>query len=283
MSKNHPLIDSIYRVIKEGVEVTQEQADEFGKSLSDLITARLKEQRSGKRKFTLRMSNIGKGARQLWYDRQYGNEETLEGPTLLKFAMGDIAEALLLFLVSLTGHKLSAQQAEVELNGIKGHIDADIDGVTVDVKSASQYAFKKFADGTLVDNDSFGYIEQIAGYSKARNTPGAFLAIDKSSGHLAYLEFSKEELEIFKVEDRIKYIKEAVESETAPERCYSDEKMGESGNRKLGVVCSYCSHKDRCWSDTNNGLGLRQFIYSTGPVWLTNVAVEPKVYEVSKF
>lgn len=275
---SHPLVDSIYRVVTEGAEVTKEQADEFGKTLSDLITSRLTERED--RTFTLRMSNIGKGARQLWYEKNFPNEkEKFTAPTLIKFIFGEIAEQLLLFLATVGGHSVTHRQAEVALGGIKGHIDADIDGVTVDVKSASPYAFKKFQNGTLTDDDAFGYIEQISGYSKARDTSGAFLAVDKVSGNLAYLPFTKEDLSVFKVEDRIEHLKNAMESEVEPERCYPDEEMGASGNRKLGVNCSYCPFKQRCWRDANGGLGLRQFLYSNGPVWLTNVAVEPKVYE----
>ena len=282
---DHPLVSDIYTAIKGGVEVTAEQAERFGKTLSDLVTDRLKERMEGERKFTLRMSNLGKGARQLWYSKHYGDGEELSGKTLLKFLIGDIHEAVLLFLAEVSGHKVTEHQAEVSLGGIKGHIDADIDGVTVDVKSASPYSFKKFQDGSLVDNDAFGYIEQISGYSKARGTAGAFLASDKVSGELTYLEFPKEDLAVFRIEDRIEYLKTALESEseTEPERCYSDEPDGASGNRKLGVNCSYCSHKFRCWQDANGGLGLRVFNYSTGPRFLTNVAVEPKVYEIPQF
>ena len=226
------------------------------------------------------MSNIGKGARQLWYEKNYPNEkEKFTAPTLIKFIFGEIAEQLLLFLATVGGHSVTHRQAEVALGGVKGHIDADIDGTTVDVKSASSYAFKKFKNGTLVEDDAFGYVEQISGYAKARGTDGAFLAVDKVSGELAYLPFTKEELSVFKVEDRIEYLKTAVESVEAPERCYQDEKMGESGNMKLGVNCSYCNHKKRCWQDSNGGLGLRTFLYSTGPVFLTKVASEPKVRE----
>lgn len=225
------------------------------------------------------MSNVGKGARQLWYDRKYGREEKLEGHTLLKFIVGDITEQVLLFLAEQSGHVVTAHQDEVCLGGIKGHIDADIDGVTVDVKSASPYAFLKFDKGTLPENDSFAYMEQIAGYSKARGTDGAFLAMDKVSGHLAYLAFTEDELDVYKIEDRIEYIKRAVEQETPPERCYEDEPMGASGNRKLSVNCSYCDHKVRCWADANNGIGLRTFLYAGGPVFLTEVKSEPKVYE----
>jgi len=225
------------------------------------------------------MSNIGKGTRQLWYDKNYGNEEKLEGHTLIKFIFGDIIEQLVLFLADQSGHVVTERQAEVSRGGIKGHIDADIDGDTVDVKSASTYSFKKFKDGSLVENDPFGYIEQIAGYSKARDTPGAFLAVDKQNGHLAYLRFTKEELGVFDIDARIEHVKQAVELPEPPERCYNDEEMGASGNRKLGVNCSYCSHKVRCWQDANGGIGLRTFIYSTGPVFLTKVVVEPKVFE----
>lgn len=233
------------------------------------------------RPFTLRMSNIGKGTRQLWYAKHYDSEEKLEGHTLLKFLIGDITECVVLFLSKMAGHSVTHLQDEVSLEGIKGHIDADIDGVTVDVKSASPYAFKKFENGTLVEDDAFGYIEQIASYSKARETDGAFLAMDKVSGKLAYLPFSKEELDKFDVVDRIKYLKEALESPVEPDRCYPDEKMGESGNRKLGVNCSYCEFKKRCWSDSNGGIGLRTFLYSSGPVFLTTVKSEPKVFEKS--
>lgn len=227
------------------------------------------------------MSNIGKGARQLWYDKRYPAGEDFPAHTLVKFMFGDILESLLLFLADVAGHKVTSHQAEVTLNGIKGHIDADIDGVTVDVKSASTHAFRKFSDGTLAENDPFGYIEQISGYAKARDTDGAFLAIDKQNGHIAYLPFSKEELAVFDVETRIDYIKDVVEQETPPERCYPDEEEGKSGNMSLGINCSYCSHKSKCWADANGGLGLRTFLYSTGPKYLTKVVKEPQVKEVS--
>lgn len=234
---------------------------------------------SGPRQFTLRMSNIGKGARQLWYSKHHEPEEKLQGHTLLKFLLGDIVESVVLFLACRTSHSVTSRQAEVAINGIKGHIDADIDGVTVDVKSASPHAFKKFDKGTLVDDDAFGYLEQIAGYSTARDTDGAFLAMDKVSGHLAYLQYPKEELEAYNIPERIEYLKSVLESSTEPERCYPDEKMGESGNRKLGVNCSYCDFKKRCWADSNGGLGLRTFMYASGPVFLTQVKSEPKVFE----
>ena len=64
-----------------------------------------------------------------------------------------------------------------------------------------------------------------------------------------------------------------------PPRCYEDVEDGSSGNRKLCVECSYCAFKVDCWQDVNNGSGLRKFIYSSGPRWLTVVKKEPNVME----
>jgi hypothetical protein len=229
------------------------------------------------------MSNIGKGARQLWYDKRHGRDEVLPPSTIFKFIYGDIIESLLLLLARLSGHSVTDRQAEVVIDGIKGHIDADIDGVTVDVKSASTYSFKnKFQNGKLAEDDAFGYIEQLAGYSQARDTDGAFLAADKQNGHIAYLPFSKDDLKAaVNVQERITYLKDAVESEVEPDRCYDDKEDGKSGNRVLGINCSYCSHKFRCWSDANGGIGLRTFAYSDGPKFFTKVAREPQVREIT--
>ena len=279
--RSSTVVEDIYRVVSEGCEVTKEQADEFGHTLSNLIAQRLRDRTTGAREFTLRMSNIGKGARQLWYEKRDGSDEELSPNTLVKFMFGDIIEALVLFLARMGGHSVTEQQAEVDVKGIKGHIDSDIDGVTVDVKSASTHSFRKFADGSLIENDPFGYIEQLAGYCKARGTDGAFLAVDKQNGHITYLPISKEELEVFDIEGRIEYIKSVVESNNEPERCYPDEEDGASGNRKLGINCSYCPFKARCWADSNGGLGLRTFLYANGPRFLTHVAREPNVREVT--
>jgi hypothetical protein len=279
--EDHPLVESIYRVMTEGADLSKDQVEAFGKELSEIIANRINEKRD--RPFTLRMSNLGKGARQLWYERKYGNIEKFEGKTLIKFLIGDITEHLLLFLAEVGGNDVTDRQMEVAVDGVKGHIDADINGVTVDAKSASSYAFRKFQDGTLADDDSFGYIEQLSGYCIARDTDGAFLAMDKVTGELCVYPISREQAGQIDLHGRIAYLKEAVHSENIPERCYPDEAEGASGNRKLGVNCSYCQFKDKCWADANGGVGLRKFLYSRGPVWLTHVAKEPKVYESVQF
>ena len=79
---------------------------------------------------------------------------------------------------------------------------------------------------------------------------------------------------------RIKHLRQALKDKNnPPPRCYDEEPDGTSGNMKLSVGCSYCAYKNDCWSDANDGQGLRKFIYSKGPRWLTKVVNEPNVSE----
>lgn len=275
----HTLIEDIYRVLKEGVELSDAQADEFGKRMGKLIQSRLskKEERKG----TLRLSNLGKKDRQLWYEVHDYPKEEFTGSTFLKFLYGDIIEELVLFLAEVAGHGVEGRQGQVNVDGIIGHRDAIIDGLLVDVKSTSSYSFKKFKDGTLKDDDPFGYLTQLSGYiadPEYDRDHGAFLAVDKQNGTLALLHVPDSELP--DVAGRVAHLKEVVKQEDPPPRCFEPEPMGKSGNMKLSTGCSYCPFKVTCWSDANDGQGLRKFIYSTGPVWLTHVVDPPKVMEI---
>jgi hypothetical protein len=86
------------------------------------------------------------------------------------------------------------------------------------------------------------------------------------------------EIDMIDVPKRIAQMKEEV-AKPAPTRCFEGIPDGKSGNMKLGVNCSYCAFKAPCWADANDGEGLRLFIYSTGPRWLTEVEREPDVPE----
>jgi hypothetical protein len=226
------------------------------------------------------MSNLGKPDRQLWYELKSDlPKEQFNGATLRKFLFGDLWESLLLWLAEEAGHKVELKQGEVEVDGVIGHIDAVVDDVVVDVKSASSFSFKKFKDGSLQDNDPFGYYDQLGGYTHALGRDGAWLAIDKQTGALALLEVPRDDLQALDTPGRVQHMKAVLASEEPPERCYEPIPEGKSGNLKLPTGCSYCAFKDSCWSDANNGIGLRKFFYSNGPVWLTHVEKEPQVRE----
>ena len=58
-------------------------------------------------------------------------------------------------------------------------MDSKIDGEVVDVKTASSYSFKKFEQGTLNEDDPFGYVTQLTGYEEHEKTKrGGFLAVN---------------------------------------------------------------------------------------------------------
>jgi len=84
---------------------------------------------------------------------------------------------------AISGHKVTDQQKEVEVEGVIGHQDSMIDGILVDCKSASTASFQKFKNNNLLEDDPFGYIAQISAYAEANGVDeAAFLAIDKSTG-----------------------------------------------------------------------------------------------------
>lgn len=229
----------------------------------------------------LRMSNIGKPKRQLYFDLKAGEGDiSEEHPSLqIKFLYGHIIEALVLFLVKAAGHKVENQQKEVEVDGIVGHIDCTIDDELVDVKSASQFSFNKFVSGTIPEDDPFGYMAQIAGYEKALGTnEGGNLVMNKVTGELCL--FIPEFMDKPNITQIIKEAKELENLDIPPDFCYPDVAEGKSGNRVVNRKCTFCPHIQECHKESNDGMGLRAFRYSNGIKYFTEVIKEPKVEEI---
>ena len=278
------LVEDIYNLFEPSIvnKISEEDLEkhlkEFTKSVTNNIKIVLNEQPKKQRKLSL--SSIGKPTRQLWYDKHSNLEARPLAPsTRIKFLYGHILEDLLILLSRVAGHTVTEEQKEVEVEGIKGHQDCKIDGILVDCKSASGYAFKKFANNKLADDDPFGYIAQISAYSEGNGVKEAyFLAIDKQHGNIALTRVH--DMEMINAKERVQYLKGALDSKRVPDRCYSDIPEGVSGNRKLAIGCVFCAHKRECWSDANQGKGLRAFNYEKGPTYFTNIAKEPRVEEI---
>lgn len=232
-------------------------------------------------------SDLGKRCdRQHWYnfnEPEYG--EKLEGHTKFKFLYGNILEESVLWLAQEAGHKVEATQSTVELPvgdwTVRGRIDAIIDGVLVDVKSTSSYGFKNYKDGIDATNDTFGYLWQLGFYhgfydtEVEREPVVGFVWIDKQNGHIAYTEAEVPSSEA--IVQRAREIIDAVRGEEQDaKRAFSPEPFGKSGNQKLPTSCSYCAFKARCWRDSNNGHGLKGYLYSNGPVFLTDITRPPR-------
>jgi hypothetical protein len=277
------LVQDIYEVIEvlnedEAIDIPEDMYEQFGRDMEDALrhwATPIDRPKNG-----LRMSNIGRPLRRLWYDLNTEQEkEQIDAPTFIKFLYGHLLEVLLLFFVRLAGHVVESEQKEVTVSGIKGHMDSVIDGEVIDVKTASGYAFKKFKDGTLAQNDSFGYLSQLAGYEKAEKTNnGGFLVMNKETGELTV--FIPDDLEKPNITHRIKEVKQAMNRKTPPEYCYPPIPDGVSGNMKLPRDCTWCPHKFECHKDANDGQGLRTFNYAKGRVYLTQVEKLPNVQEL---
>jgi hypothetical protein len=276
MKQIETLVPDIEKLFLEPHKFDEKNVKEFGQLLATIIASRVNPPERGKP--SLRMSNIGTQCdRKLWMSvNKSDSGEGLPFEARMKFLFGDILEALLLFFAVEAGHSVTGAQDELEVEGVIGHRDAVIDGVTVDCKSASTYSFKKFANHLQSDDDSFGYLHQLNSYLQAGlNDPfvldkerAAFLVVDKTLGHVCLDVHKKTKLDMVGFINRKKKV---VSQDVMPHRGYADEPEGKSGNRKLGMECSYCPFKQSCWPD------LRTFYYARGPVHLTKVVREPKV------
>jgi hypothetical protein len=282
MKSTETLVEDIYNLMKtkqtpEGVDLEVE-IEKFGELCKDLMRGEFnREPREPRR---LRLSAIGKPDKQLWQAYHAEEQEVFEGPTLIKFMYGHLIEEMLLFFTRASGHIVTDEQHETQVEGVKGHIDCRIDGVLLDVKSASSFGMKKFKEGTLCFDDPFGYVDQIKAYAhEQQDEVFGWLAMDKTTGNLALLEYDmnnpmsdehKEALD-YDISERVRYVKELVAGPEPIELCHQPIPEGKSGNMKLPTGCSYCRFKHNCHPN------LQTYYYASGPKYLTTVAKEPRV------
>ena len=276
------LVSDIEDVIKGKGGWTKSVNEYFMSTIGEAAERRLTPSTEPRVK-SLRMSNIGTPCkRKLWYYLNLPeHEQDLPAHAHLKFFYGDIIEGLLLSLAKAAGHTVEGEQDEIIVDGVVGHRDAVIDGVTVDVKSVSTMGFSKFKKNELRVDDPFGYLKQLTGYVYgAKDDPlvkdkkgGAFLVQDKQHGHI-HLDYYDLEHELELFPSQVVSAKVLSTLKVPPYREWEPVAEGKSGNMKLCAACSYCDYKWECWP------GLRGFAYSNGPIFLTKVVNLPKVPEI---
>ena len=265
------LVEDVYETVTNITDGNEKVPAKLLEELGSKIASTIKNWSTPQHhnKFKLRMSNIGRPARQLYYSQQDTKDIQHEPSTQLKFLYGHIMEDLLIFLVKLSGHQVTDEQKEVKVDKVLGHMDCKIDGEVIDIKTASGFGFKKFS-----------YVSQLAGYERAEGTEnGGFLAMNKESGEIAL--YQPEDLDKPNVNSLINSIEKALVGNSPPEKCYKPLAAGSKGNKKLPMGCVYCNHKFICNKDTNDGEGLRVFKYARGPEYLTTVVSVPKVEEIT--
>jgi hypothetical protein len=235
-------------------------------------------------------SEVGRPcARQVWYKFYTPQDaEPISGAARFKFLYGDLIEELTLELVEAAGYEVTARQERFEVDipdtdwKVSGRNDCIIDGYMVDVKSASKFAFQKYKTQGLNDNtDSFGYRAQLHFYymgglaSGLLNHPEQYLLmVSKELGNIQLVAQDNSYTSDRWIDQAREKAKALDNPNEPPERCFKPVPEGKSGNTKLGVECSYCEFRKKCWPQA------RTFIYSKGPVYLIDVVREPNVMEV---
>ena len=248
------------RVSKEPAKISDKLVEEFGEACKLALQKQFSEKRrSG---FRPRMSNIGRPLCQLQMEAKNVKGEGQPYNVKIRNTFGDMIEALAIFVLKSAGVEIKDEQKNVKykFNGtsLEGRLDVKIDSKVWDIKSASPYSFeKKFgaAGGfeEVVKDDAFGYASQGYLYGASEKIPfGGWIVINKSTG-----EWTVCKTPLVDEEYKVKAIKtakenlEALKNKVPFKRCYEDieetYRTKKTGNRVLGMVCSFCPYKLPCW------------------------------------
>lgn len=286
------MIKNIHTLIKDIYDVVESQEGWLTESNVEGLTGELGRQlvqSSGQKDSgaVLRLSQMGeKCPCQLWHSVHTPSlGEKLPAAARIKYTYGHVIEALVIAMAKAAGHEVTGEQDVLYLDGVKGHRDCVIDGCTVDVKSASSMAYKKFKDGSIKMDDPFGYLAQLDGYTLASaddplvrvKDRGYLLAVDKTLGHMCLYEHR---IRPDFIRQRIADYREIIARPDAPACTCGTVADGKSGNVKLDMRGSYNPYKHACAE--RNGYKLRTFLYASGPVYLTKVVRKPDVPEVDR-
>jgi hypothetical protein len=233
--------------------------------------------------YRVRPSNVGRGVRWHYFMNKHPEmAESFDGRMKLLFQAGHVHEAILLAYIKLSGHKVTHEQETAHLNGVSGSCDCVIDDYLIDIKTTSDYSFKKFSEGEIsLDNDPFGYIAQLSTYKQGLVEAGVEI---KGQGWLAYNKNNSKmalhlipDSDLINATKKIDDIRAAQSGEAMPdELCPGAEPTTEkNGNKLLSYSCEYCPFKDKCWPD------YRVYRYSNKDKFYASVEKEPRVQEVT--
>lgn len=254
----HPAELAIHQYMENAVKGDSTMADATIEQVAtDVADALRKQFGSGQSRgdFTLRMSNVGRPACQLWYEKNKP-EVAVPFPTtfIMNMMIGDIVEAVFKGILKEAGVKYEDSESvklELDNTSINGTYDIVVDGAVDDIKSASDWSYKyKFESfDKLKESDSFGYVGQLAGYAKASGKKaGGWWVVNKATGDFKYVraKWLDVDEEVQKIQDKANQIKDNVF-----ERCF--EPISETfrkkntGNVILNNGCKFCSYRFDCW------------------------------------
>ena len=283
--KEASLISYLVNVLDGKAEMPSYLFDEF----ADLSRKALKKHFTRKKEdFRLRMSNVGKPLCQLQMQAKGVEPEKPSHDFIVRMIIGDMLEALVIVLLKASKIEVKSQHQKVSLGvgdtQIEGEYDIELDDGIYDIKSVSPFSFTtKFnADNgydKIKQSDSFGYISQGHGYGMAANKPfKGWIAINKTTGEIVFTDSKHTDEEKKEVYSKIYNTSVALLDEKPFERCFTDVEevyySKPTGNRTLGIECSYCPYKHDCWDN----LEFRRQLPSKGknPKWTWYTKIDPK-------
>ena len=279
------ILEKVQSFLKEATDdsvvISEELIEEFG----ELCKSALRKQFTDKREksFRARMSNVGKPLCQLQMEKSDTESEGQPYNNKMRNTFGDLIEALAVTIVKASGIKVNSTQKSVSYKfknkKIYGTYDIEIDNKIYDIKSASPYAFEhKFGDDggfkSIVEEDAFGYLSQGYLYSESENKKfGGWIVINKSTGEWLVTETPTED-EQWK-DLAINLAKEnltALDGGKPFRRCFSDIEETfrkiPTGNKVLGIVCSFCPYKFPCWGENKLQYLPQQQSKGKNPKWV---------------
>lgn len=273
------LVPDIYELVKTKGWMTDEVAKEFGQAVARRVQSQFTEQGPAR----LRLSQMGpRCGCALWHSIHNPQAaESLPPWAQVKYSYGHILEGLSITLAKASGHTVELEQETVYVDGVAGHIDCLLDGMVVDFKSTTSRSFQKFKDGSIAEDDPFGYLDQLDGYLLGlSDNPllvvkdrAAIFAVDKQLGHMVIYEHTGRP---DRIRSRVAESKRVVGLDSPPECSCGTIPDGKSGNVRLDVKASYSPYKYCCRPT------LRTFLYSDGPRYLVKVERKPDVPEIDR-
>lgn len=254
----HPAELAIHQYMENAVKGNSTMSDATIEQVStDVADALRKQFGSGKSRgdFTLRMSNVGRPACQLWYEKNKP-EVAVPFPTtfIMNMMIGDIVEAVFKGILKEAGVKYEDSESvklELDNTSINGTYDIVVDGAVDDIKSASDWSYRnKFTSfETLRSSDAFGYVGQLTGYARATGLKaGGWWVVNKANGKFKYVPATgiDTEKETLKLLSTVKTV-----NENKFQRCFEAEdetfRGKPTGNKVLCKNCSFCDYRKACW------------------------------------
>src|SRR5210317_6754 len=255
---NHPAEIKIHRYLEDVRKGKRGMSDATIARIVRDVKEAVEKQFAGKeRKFTMRMSNIGRPYCQLWFDKNQP-EEGLEPSAnfLMNMMIGDIVEAVFKGVLTEAGVEFSdgfKSTLTLGKHKIDGTHDMIMHKRVDDIKSASPWSYNnKFKDyETLTEHDAFGYIGQLAGYSKALGVePGGWWVVNKGTGEFKYVSAWDMAVDRQDILDEIEEKADKL-AQNKFERCFEPVeetfRKKPTGNKVLAEECGWCKYRYKCW------------------------------------